>query len=212
MIELAATLGWLDESQQRAETMALMNSLLSSRALGFAEVDLVCALNKDGTLDGQLGRLAISAESATAAQSAVLACLGSAEARAGILRALASRDDADVRVAQAYLRHRPISAKEELRRVVNDVSRMQGRAQVRALDTLARLHISDRDILEQLSRAFVEAKTVDVQRAIAEVFIRSDPKALPRPGLAAMLRQHRLKPAGASHDLIDTLLARLQAG
>ena len=142
----------------------------------------------------------------------MLACLGNTEAHGEVLRALASADDKEVQVAQTYVRHRPVSEKRQLKTLVGEVTRMRGAAQVRALDTIARLNISDREVLEELSRTYAETRSHEVQRAIAEVFIRSDPKALPRPGLATVLRQHRLKPSMGGHDLIDALLARLQAG
>ncbi len=85
----------------------------------------------------------------------------------------------------------------------------ESRAQVRALDTLGRHHISDRQILDELARSFASARSLGVQRAIAEVFIRSDPKAIAKPQLASLLREHRLRsPDGA--DLIDVLITRLQ--
>ncbi len=82
---------------------------------------------------------------------------------------------------------------------------------LRSLDTLARLHIADREILEELTRSFTAARSVGVQRAIAEVFLRSDPKAIPASELATALRQHRLKPPGGGEDLIDVLLRKLQS-
>jgi hypothetical protein len=118
-----------------------------------------------------------------------------------------------VQIAQVYFRHRPIDEREELRALAREITRMPGAgaAQVRALDTLARLHISDREILEDLSRFFADAKSVNVQRAIAEVFIRSDHKAIHRGDLIGILREHRLKPPGGGQDLIDVLIARLQS-
>jgi hypothetical protein len=83
-------------------------------------------------------------------------------------------------------------------------------AQIRALDTLAHYYVSDRESLDELTRLFLRARSVNVQRAIAGVFIRSDYRALPRQDLVRMLRQHRLKsPDG--EDLIDVLIRRLQA-
>ena len=46
------------------------------------------------------------------------------------------------------------------------------------------------------------------QRAIAEVFLRSSQVAHAQPGLARMLRRHRIGPPGGA-DLIDQLLGRL---
>jgi hypothetical protein len=214
MISLAGTLGWLSAEQQRGETVAMVNDMLARNAMGFAEVELVCSLNKDGRLDGELRRISAPSSRGRAGHAAVLACLGSREAHGEMLRALASPSEKDVQIAQVYFRHRPIEAQEELRVLAREIARMPGAgaAQVRALDTLARLHISDREILEELSRAFADTKSVNVQRAIAEVFIRSDPKAMPRGNLVGILREHRLKPPGGGQDLIDVLIARLQAG
>ncbi len=83
-------------------------------------------------------------------------------------------------------------------------------AQVHALDTLARYHLSDRESLEELTRLFPRAKSVNVQRAIAGILVRSDYRAIATPELVRTLRQSRLKsPDGA--DLIDILIRRLQA-
>ena len=81
---------------------------------------------------------------------------------------------------------------------------------MRAIDAIARLNISDREVLRELSNVFAQSRSLDVQRALAEVFIRSDPAALPKPDLIGILREHRIKPRGGGHDLIDTLIDRLQ--
>lgn len=208
MVGVAGSLGWLTDEGQRDEIVAMVNDLLARPGTGFAEVDLVCSLNKDGALDGQLARLAAS-PTGSAAHAALRACLGSRDAHERMVRALASPSEKDVQVAQAYLRHRPVVEQSELRPVARDIARMSGAAQVRALDTLARLHISDREVLEELSRAFAATRSASVQRAIAEVFMRSDPAALPRRSLAATLREHRVKPPGGAPDLVDALLTRL---
>ena len=212
MIALAGTLGWLSPEGQRAELIGMVNDVLASNSMGFAEVELVCSLNKGHELDQDLHRVKLPASRAVkSAHVAALACLGSAEAHTQVLRALASPDDKDVQIAQIYLRHHPIS-ESELRDVAKGIARMpESVAQVRALDTLARLHISDREILDELVRSFTLAKSVNVQRAIAEVFIRSDPRAIARPQLVSVLRQHRLRSPGGGEDLIDTLIRRLQS-
>jgi HEAT repeat protein len=144
------------------------------------------------------------------AQTAGMACLGSAEARARVLRALASTDESEVQIAQAYLRHHPIGDTAELRKVARDVTRMKGTgAQVRALATLARQRIADREIIDELTRLFARTGSLEVQRAVAEVFIRGDARALPGAELAVLLRQHRLRAPGGGSDLIDVLIARL---
>ena len=211
MIGLAAKLGWLSPAEKRAELMRMIGDQLAKNAVGSAEVGLACALNKDHELDQELYRLQLPpAQAERVTHAAVLACLGSTEAHARVLRALTSPNDEDVQIAQVYLHYWPISDPTELRDVATGIARMNGSdAQVRALDTLARYHLSDRESLEELTRLFPRAKSVNVQRAIAGILIRSDFQAIATPELVKTLRQSRLKsPDGA--DLIDVLIRRLQ--
>ena len=207
LVQLAGDLGWLDAAHERAEHAAMVIDLLGRNAMGFAEVDLVCSLNQDGALEDELARVSQSTTRGGVSRAAALACMGSAEAHGQVLRALSSSDVNDVQIAQAYLRNRPVTDPRELRAIASGVTSMpSSAAQVRALDTLARLRISDREILDELTRSFTEAKSVNVQRAIAEVFIRSGYR---RPELAGVLRQHRIK-SGGGQDLIDELIRKLQ--
>jgi len=210
MIEVAHRLGWLSPAEKRAELMRMIGERLVRNAVSSAEVDLVCALNRDGELGQELDRLP-PAPTDRAPQAAVLACLGSPEGHARVLRALTSPNDADVQIAQVYLRHRPIADVHELREVASGVARMpSAEAQVRALDTLARHQLRDRESLDYLTRLFPLAQSVTVQRAIAGILIRSDYRAIATAELAQTLRQHRLKsPDG--EDLIDILIRRLKA-
>ena len=212
MITLARTVGWLTPAEQRAELMLMVRDVLATSATSFGEVDLLCNLNRDHELDAELQRSRMTPlPTYTAAHAAALACLGSDAGRERVLRALASRDEQEVQVAQAYLRHRPITDADELRSVTQGIAKMKGSpAQVRALETLARHHISDREILDELARLFAHATSLNVQRAIAEIFIRSDTRALATPEFVGLLRQHRLRsPSG--EDLIDVLIKRLQS-
>ena len=128
-----------------------------------------------------------------------------------MLQALTSHDDAEVQIAQVYLGHRPITDVDELR----DRRRPESRAcrdrsaQVRALDTLARHRLSDRQSLNELARLFPAAGSVDVQRAIAAVFIRADYQAIAKPEVARVLSQYRLKSPDGD-DIIDILIRRLR--
>jgi len=203
MIALARSVGWLTPPEHRAELVHAIQDVLTSDAMGFGEVDLVCSLNRDRTLDDAVNRLPVT----KTAQAAALACLGSADAHARMLKAIASANDTDVQIAQAYLRHRPVTESQELREIVQGVVRMKGAAQVRALETLARLHVTDREVLDELARLFRHSASLQVQRAIAEVFIRAGSSAAD-PAFAAVFRQHRIKsPTG--DDLIDVLIRRL---
>jgi hypothetical protein len=208
MVKVAATLGWLTQEQQRDEQLRIASDLIARDAVGYAEVDLVCSMNSDGALDAAAARspLANLADSQVS-HAAVLACLGRHDAHERVVRALVSSDERDVRIAQAYLRNRPVSDTRELRAIAAGIPQSGSAAQVRALETLARLNIADREIIEQLAQVFADAKSINVQRAIAEVFLRSDAKALPKAELAALVRRHKLR----GDDLIDQLLRKLQS-
>ena len=83
-------------------------------------------------------------------------------------------------------------------------------AQVRALETLAKQRLADPQSLQEIARLFPLARSLEVQRAIAGILIRSDTKMLARADLARSLRQHRLKsPDG--NDVIDMLIRLLQS-
>src|SRR5208283_5468906 len=212
MIELAASLGWLSPSEKRAQLVQMIGDRLARNAVGPSEVDLVCRLNKDHELDQELHRLQLSPEEANkVTDSAILACLGSEKAHARILRALASPNDEEVEIAQVYLHHRPIADAAELRGVATAIVGMNGTsAQVRALDTLAHYQLSDGEILAALAHLFSLAKSVNVQRAIAGVLIRSDYRTIAGPELVRVLREHRLK-SQEGVDLIDVLIRHVEA-
>jgi hypothetical protein len=212
MLDLAQRLGWLTPADQRAELMRMIGEQLAGNAVSSADVDLVCDLNKDGSLGRELNRLQVSSKQANkVAHAAVLACLGSAAGHARVLRALTSPNEDEVRIAQTYLRLRPIADATEFRGLATGIARMNGSdAQVRALDTLAQNPLFDREGLEEMTHLFQRARSVSVQRAIAGILIRSDYRMIARPDVVHALRQHRLKsPDG--EDLIDVLIRRLQA-
>ncbi|HZZ92915.1 MAG TPA: hypothetical protein VFE23_10145 [Usitatibacter sp.] len=210
MVALARDVGWLDAQGERAEQRSLVRDVVSDPSMAYGEVELVCGLNAGHALDGALDG-SPPLRTLSLAQAAGVACLGSPEARTRVLKALASPHEAEVQVAQAYLRHRPIEDANELRGLAIDVSRMRSiPAQVRALDTLGRHHIADRDVIEQLSKLFGSTRSLEVQRAIAEIFLRTGPEVLDTR-VAATLRGARIRPPGGEPDLIDQLLRRLSS-
>jgi hypothetical protein len=212
MIAVAAKLGWLSPAAADGERALLFRDLLARSSLGAADVDLACTLNRDGSLDSALAAVRDDAgKPRDTGHAAILACAGSRAARGRVIDALTSAHDRDVELAQVYLRHRPIADVEDLRTVALRIARMRDvDAQVRALDTLAAHRVSDRESLESLARLFPVAKSVNVQRAIAGILIRSDYESIARPDLVRALREKRLKsPDG--QDLIDVLIRRMQA-
>lgn len=211
MLDVASSVGWLAPAEHRAELMRMIGEQVANNAVGSAEVDLVCRLNQDHRLDQDAARLIVSpAQAVKVGPAAVLACLGDAESHPRVLLALTSAYDNDVQIAQVYLRHRPIADVNELREVTTGIARMNGSAaQVRALEALAGLRVSDPESLDALARLFPVAESPGVQSAIAGVFIRSDYKAIDRPELVQTLRQYRRK-SREGDDLIDVLIRRLE--
>ena len=208
MVDFARTAGWLDATERHAELARAIGETIARPSIGFGDVDLVCTLNGDRGFDD--ARALVKAGAArTASQAAALACLGDAPARAKVLRLLASADAGEVQLAQAYLRHRPITDAGELRAMAREIASMPaGAAQVRALDALGRMHPADGETLDTLAALFARTRSLAVQRAVAEVFLRSDPAAIPAARVANLLRTRRLRsPDG--QDLIDVLVRQL---
>jgi len=88
------------------------------------------------------------------------------------------------------------------------VARMKATAaQVRAIETLARQHVSDAQALESLAALYSSARSPQVQRAVAEVFLRSELARQDARALAARLKRDRLR----EDAFIDTVITRLDA-
>ena len=211
MIDVAHDVGWLSAAQRRDEVVRLMGDVLARKDISGPDVDLACTLNKKGEFDGALQRVAgAAARTDNVAHSAIHACMGSVEARERVLERLASPVEADVRIAQAYLRHRPIADPNELRVVTKAIAQMNApEAQARALDVLARHYLSDRESVDTLRQLFARTRSWPVQNAIAGVLIRADRKSVPSGELLRTLRENRVK-ASPGDNMVDALIQRLQ--
>ena len=211
MFALARSLGWLSPEQQQAEFLSMIANRMARGAVGKDDVDLVCSTHSGNEPGLARQLLATGApRTANAAHSAVLACLGSPHDHERTVRALTSSADDEVGIAQVYLRHRPLADVGELRAITSSISRMStGSAQVRALEALAKQRLADPQSLGEIAGLFPRARSLDVQRAIAGILIRSDTKLLARDDLARSLRRHRLKSPDGS-DVIDVLIRLLQ--
>jgi len=212
MMSLARQLGWLTPAQEQAEFLRMVSDRMARGSLGKTEVDLVCTTYQER--EPGLARQVMATGAVRAgnvAHSAVLACLGSPQAHEETVRALTSSRDEDVATVQVYLRHRSLADIGELRAVASGIGRMTApAAQVRALETLAKQRLVDAQSLQEIARLFPLARSLEVQRAIAGILIRSDTKMLARADLARSLRQHRLKSPDGS-DVIDMLIRVLQS-
>ena len=211
MIDLARKLGWLTDTQQQDEFVRLITTRMARDGVGKHEVDLVCAspLAHEDDLLARV-RSGGTADASKVAHSAVLACLGSGEAHDRTVRALTSPRPDDVEVAQTYLRHRPLAGAGEVQAIAADIGRLSGpEAQVRALDALAKQRVSDPHSLKAIAGLFTTTRSLQVQRAIANVLLRADTQSLERGDLLRSLRRYRLKsPEG--QDVIDALIRVLQ--
>ena len=212
MLELARTLGWLSPAEKRSEIIRMFGERVAQDRVDSADVDLACSLNEDGVLgqDLQSSPLALG-RAGSVGNAALLACLGRAEGHVRMLNALTSSNDEDVQMARVYFGHHPLADPTDLHKVAASITRMDGsEAQVHALETLANQRLFDAESVAELTTLFAVAKSIDVQRAIAGILIRSDSQAIARPDLVRSLRQHRLKsPDG--EDVIDILIRYLQA-
>ncbi len=212
MLKLALDLGWLTADQRWSELALMLGELQARTTVGMTEVDLACTLNVDHELDGAFNRRVVAGSTTDdVAHAAVRACLGSAEAQTRTLDALVSEVEAEVKIAQAYLRHRPISDAAELLRRAQSIARMRASdAQVRALEVLGRHYVSDRQILDRLIGLFTATPSHAVQTAIAGILIRADLRQIASPQLVSTLQKERRRsPPG--DDVIDALIRRLQA-
>lgn len=209
MMALAGKFGWLTPQQERAEFMRTIADHIATNRVGTDEINLACTRAQEGEPEGLKALVTGTAASGKVAQSAVLACLGSGEAHARVVRALTSPNAEDVAMAQHYLRHRPLPV-TELRTVASAILKMPNAdAQIRALDTLAQQRVADRESLQSVTSLFKVSRSVDVQRAVAGVLIRADTRVLERGDLERSLKQYRIKTDGG--DVIDALLRMLQA-
>lgn len=212
LVEIAQGLGWLSPDQRAQELAQMLGELAARREVGVPEVHLACSLNEKGELDGALGHRTVSGGPGDdVAHAALRACLGSSEGHARTLQGLIGSDEADARVAQAYLRHRPITDRMELSALVSRIVAMPpSDAQVRALEALGRHYLSDPGLLQTLTALFARTPSWSVQNAIAGILIRADRRSLPHAQLESALKDHR-RPAPAGDDMIGALEFVLRA-
>lgn len=208
MMALARKLGWLTPAQEEAEFLRMLSDRVARGLVGRTEVALACERDRSiGNDAAAMQPLATAVlKSSNVAQAAALACLGNLEAHARVVRAAASANTDDIAIAQDYFRRRPLTRTADLRTIATAVARMPAApSQVRALETLSQQSISDPETLRALADLFPLAKSIDVQRAIAAILIRSDHRLLGEAALARSLRQYRIKSPNGE-DVIDALL------
>ena len=120
MMALARNLGWLTPAQEQAEFVHMLADRMARGSLGKNEVDLVCATpqQEDAGLAQQL-LASGAARAGNVAHSAVLACLGNAEAHERTVRALTgcarrrSGDRAGLPAPAPARRRRPVACRDD---------------------------------------------------------------------------------------------------
>jgi hypothetical protein len=212
MTALAHSLGWLSDDERQAEFVGMVATRMARGTLGLHEVDHICSTAQAGEPALAPRVLAMGgARRGHVAHTAALACLGDRDAHQRTLAALTSSLDDDVAIAQVYLRHRPLADVAEVRAIAAGIARMSSAtAQARALETLAKQRLADAQSLQAIARLFPQARSIEVQRAIAGILIRSDYRQLGPTELARTLQQHRLRSPGG-RDVIDVLIHLLQS-
>ncbi len=212
LLNVAHDVGWLSDGERQDELAAMLRDVQAGTALGVPEVNFTCTLNQDHRLDGALNRrIAPGSLADDEAHAAVRACLGSMEDRTRTLQALLSTNAANVRIAQAYVRYRPITDPMELRRFAQGIVGMPpGEAQVSALEALARHYVSDREVIAALTLLYAQTPSWAVQSAIAGILIRADRGAI-GPELLHTLQERRLPAPASQREIIDALIRRLRA-
>ncbi|MCG2592305.1 hypothetical protein LZ009_05870 [Ramlibacter sp. XY19] len=210
MVALARNFGWLTPEQEQAELVRTIADQIARDRVGRDELEIACAGGARERKDPALLAMAAGAlKSGKVAPAAAMACLGNAEAHARVVNAMTSAKAEDIDMARAYLKHRPLAA-GDLRSIAAGIARMPASdAQVVALETLAQQRLADPDSLREIARLFPLTKSVQVQRAIAKVLIRSDYRVLGAPQLAQSLKQSRIKSPDGD-DVIDALIRVLQ--
>jgi hypothetical protein len=207
LLALARDLGWLSDEERWDELGLMLGELQARPVLGVTEIGLACTLNQQHDLDGAF----MPSLPTDIAHSAVQACLGSAEGRTRTLQGLVSSNLGEVQIAQAYLRHRPISDAAELRRVAAGIVSMNASdAQVRALESLGRHYLADRDILDRLIGLYSQTSSAAVQAAVAGILIRADKRAIASPQLMLTLVKDR-RPTPPGDNMVDALLRKLRS-
>ena len=212
MMAVARNLGWLTADDERAEYARMLGERIVRGAVGVPDVELACSFDRKREMGRDLVARSLPAgRRDDVAVAAVLACHGSAEGHARVLRALVGAGEDDVRIAQVYLHHRPIADEGEIRAVADGIVRMPAPdAQVRALDALAGHRLSDAESLKTLAGLFPKTRSLQVQRAIAGILIRADIRLFAGADLAKTLAAHRVRSPDGK-DLIDVLIRRLQS-
>jgi hypothetical protein len=100
------------ETAKRDEYVRMINEKLAKNSINSADVDLICALNDDGALDADAPRVRANQKAARARRNARVPTTPRAPS---CHRSMTSAQDEDVQIAQAYLRHHPITDIDELR-------------------------------------------------------------------------------------------------
>jgi hypothetical protein len=211
MVNVAHALGWLSPQQRTDELAALFTDLLAHKRIAPPDVDLACTLNKDGGLDAAMQRVATPASRAQdVGAAAVLACLGNSPAHERTLEGLVSPAEADVSLAHAYLRNRPLKHASELRTLTRTIAGIRSpELQVRALEALGRQYLSDPVSIGTLKELYSRTGSGKVQNAIASVLLRAESKALGPSELLRTLREFRIQPSPGDN-MVDALIQRLQ--
>jgi hypothetical protein len=127
MIHVAHELGWLSRDQRRDELVQMVNEMMGRKTIAGTDVDLACAVNKG--VNSTARWTSWPRRQAIPTMSGIppfLPAWATAMRMRAHSKGLVSPSDADVRIAQSYLRQRPIADADELRAVTRAIAGMNG--------------------------------------------------------------------------------------
>jgi len=192
MIGLARSTGWLTREEQRVEQARMIGDMLAANAVGYGEVDLICSSTP----------IARWIASSTCSRSRRCPPM---PRRVPAARHASAAHRPRERGPRARQRQRrgcpgraglpssppPHRSGRAARAGLGNLEHAAGPRPGRALETLARHHISDREVLDRMARLYASARSASVQRAVAEVFCGRTTARWAGDSLLELLRQHR---------------------
>lgn len=208
MLLLAQQLNWLNEKELQAEQVSLINRLLLSSKLSEADVDLVCQINREQTLNSAIAQIKISSKPTSHILNGILACLGDTEARKALLSAATNNQEAS-HIAQVLLKHLPLTPDQELFSFVELTANSNLETQIRNLEILTSQQVADSKALARLLKLFSMSKSLVVQKSIAQIFVKADPRQINRAEVTQIFRTHRQR-SSDGRDIIDFAIERLE--
>lgn len=210
MLKVARELNWLTDETLREQVYRMVNDLVKRGQAEPQAMDLVCRLNREIGLQPDRHFLEMYAsERNPIGPRAMAACLGSAQGYGEMLAILSQSDQKALEYAQVYFRYFEMRPTDIVALIDRISSAASVSTQVTTLGILAKLYVSEAEVLSRLLEYFTNTASPEVQRAIAGVFVRARFDHIDKRAFASTLSQRRLRSTG-DRDVIDFVIRRLE--